>query len=284
MDLIDHEDDVPLFPDLLDETFHTALKLAAELCSRHKRRKIQQIDFLVLQLEGNISRNDALGQSFGDGGLSDAGLADETGVVLLTSVQDLDHPLQFLLTADHPVQFALPGALIEIDAVVVQELPLSPAVAGGFPPLGGVAVFLGTAPVGLVFPSASLTEQMIQERERRRLPLVVVSVRIITGGREIRQILHAGEGIHHISRQCVQVIVRQTHLLDDVIHRFDMHLPCTAQAESLLLLYTVFDFRNEDHSNVLAALCAHGWIHIITMLLSSMVACRSLAAVFRFQL
>ena len=90
MDLVDHQDDVTQLFDLVDEALHPLLKLAPELGPGHQRRQVKEIDLLIPQLEGHIPRNDPLGKALRDGGLAHAGLADETGVVLLAAVQDLN--------------------------------------------------------------------------------------------------------------------------------------------------------------------------------------------------
>ena len=56
---------------------------------------------------------------FGDRRLADARLADQGGVVLLASRQDLDDPLDLLLAADDRVELAGPGELREVDAELV---------------------------------------------------------------------------------------------------------------------------------------------------------------------
>ena len=80
----------------------------------------------------SLSGGDALGQPLGDGGLAHARLADETGVVLLAAVEDLDNAFQLLAPADHLIQLAVPGPLGQGQAVVFQKLFLvAPALAVG---------------------------------------------------------------------------------------------------------------------------------------------------------
>ena len=86
VDLVDHQDDVTQLFDLVDEALHPLLKLAPELSPGHQRRQVEEIDLFIPQLEGHIPRNDPLGKTLRDGGLAHAGLADETGVVLLAAV------------------------------------------------------------------------------------------------------------------------------------------------------------------------------------------------------
>ena len=125
MHFIDHQDDVPLLSDLLDQALHPAFELSAELGPGHQGSQVQQKDLFVLQLIRDVSHGDALGQALGDCRLADTGFADQAGIVLLPAVQDLDHTFQFLVPADHGVEFAGPGACGQVDAVVVQIFPLS---------------------------------------------------------------------------------------------------------------------------------------------------------------
>ena len=86
MHLVDDQDDIAQLADLFNEALHAAFELAAELRARDKRRQVKKIDLLASELKGHLARDDALGKSLGNGGLADARLADETGVVLLAAV------------------------------------------------------------------------------------------------------------------------------------------------------------------------------------------------------
>jgi hypothetical protein len=50
-----------------------------------------------------------LGQAFGDGGLADAGIADEQRVVLAAAAQDLDRALDLGIAADQRIDLAFCG-------------------------------------------------------------------------------------------------------------------------------------------------------------------------------
>ena len=60
---------------------------------------------------GHVAGDDALGQALDDGGLADAGLADEDGVVLGAARQHLDDAADLGVAADHRVELALAGRL-----------------------------------------------------------------------------------------------------------------------------------------------------------------------------
>ena len=65
---------------------------------------------LVLQSLGQVAVGDAPGQTLDDGGLADAGLADEDRVVLGAAAEHLDDPADLVVTADDGVDLALVGA------------------------------------------------------------------------------------------------------------------------------------------------------------------------------
>src|SRR3546814_2524015 len=61
----------------------------------------------VLQAVGDVAVDDAQREAFGDRGLADAGLADQHGVVLGPTGEDLDGAADFLVAADHRIELAL---------------------------------------------------------------------------------------------------------------------------------------------------------------------------------
>ena len=124
MHLVDHQDDVAELFHLVDQAFHAALKLPAELRTRDERGQIEQVDLLVPHLERHLALVDAHRQPFGHGGLAHAGLADQTGVVLLAAVEDLDDAVGFAVAADDMVDAALGGFARQVFTVVVQVLAL----------------------------------------------------------------------------------------------------------------------------------------------------------------
>src|SRR5204862_4215502 len=65
---------------------------------------------------------DPLGEALDDGGLADAGLAHEHGVVLRASREDLHDPLDLRLTTDDRIELALFGELREVAPELGEEL------------------------------------------------------------------------------------------------------------------------------------------------------------------
>ena len=77
---------------------------------------------LFLRPFGHVAADDAAGQAFDDGGLADAGLADEHRVVLGAARQHLDDAADLLVAADHRIELALARQLGEVAAVALERL------------------------------------------------------------------------------------------------------------------------------------------------------------------
>ncbi len=71
---------------------------------------------------GHVAVDDAQRQALDDGGLADAGLADQHGVVLGAARQDLDGAADLLVAADHGVELAVPRRLGQVAGVALQRV------------------------------------------------------------------------------------------------------------------------------------------------------------------
>ena len=121
--LVDEEDDLALaVDDLLDHGLQPLLELAAELRAGHEGSQVQGEKLLVLQGIRDVTRDDPPRQAFHDGGLADARLADEHGVVLRAAGEHLHDAPDLLVPADDRVELLLAGELGEVPAVVLQGL------------------------------------------------------------------------------------------------------------------------------------------------------------------
>ena len=83
VELVDEEDDVAALGDLLHDLLQALLELPAVLRAGDERGEIERVDLLPLQELRNLAGGDPLGEPLDDGGLADAGLADQHRVVLL---------------------------------------------------------------------------------------------------------------------------------------------------------------------------------------------------------
>ncbi len=121
--LVDEEDDLALGRlHLLQHGLQALLELAAELGAGDERAHVERDDALVLQALGHVAADDALREALDDGGLADARLADQHGVVLGAPRQHLDDAADLLVAADHRVELALAGELGEVAPVLLERL------------------------------------------------------------------------------------------------------------------------------------------------------------------
>ena len=250
VDLVNDQDDVAQLFDLVDQALHAGLELAAELGARHQGGQVQQIDLLVLKLIGNVAQKDLLGQALGDGSLAHAGLADETGVVLLTAVEDLDGAGDLRLAAHDPVQLALGGFLGQRDAVVFQKLALGRA---GAVSLAGLFLLFGARIVRGGGAGAGTAEELVQKGKGGGAPLVVLVPVLVGAFHQPVQTLRAFESGHHLVGQALQILVGETHLLDHILHGLETHFLGALQAKPLVVGLAVFNFCDKYHSHIFVA-------------------------------
>ena len=121
--LINEQDDtaVALF-DFRQYGLQPFLKFTPEFGASNQGTHIQGEDGFVLQAVRHVPADNPLGQAFGDGGFTDAGLTDQDGVVLGFPGQDPDDVPDFAVTADDRVQLLLPGQVHQVGAVLFQRV------------------------------------------------------------------------------------------------------------------------------------------------------------------
>ena len=144
--LVDEQDDVAALGDLLHHLLEALLELAAVLGPGHQGRQVERVDLLAAQQLRHLTARDALGEALDDGGLADAGLADQHRVVLRAPREDLHDPLDLVLATDDRVELALGGELGQVAAELVEQL-------GGLL-LAGRAAALGCALTALTAAGA----------------------------------------------------------------------------------------------------------------------------------
>ena len=121
MQLVDEQHHVGALGDFLEHRFEPLLELAAILRARHQRAHVERHNMSVAQRLGHVAAHDALGQALDDGGLADAGLADQHRVILGAPAQDLDHAADLFVAADHRIELAAAGQLGQVAAVLLQR-------------------------------------------------------------------------------------------------------------------------------------------------------------------
>ena len=125
--LVDEENDLALgVGDLLEHGLEPFLELAAILRPGNERSHVEREDLLVLEPFRHVAADDPLRKAFDDGGLADAGLADEHRVVLGATREHLDDAANLLVAADHRVELAFAREIREVAAVPGERL------VGGF--------------------------------------------------------------------------------------------------------------------------------------------------------
>ena len=121
--LVDEEDDLALRAlDLGQDGLQPLLELAAVLRAGEERADVERPDPLALQSFRDVAGDDALGETLGDRGLADAGVADQYRVVLRPTREDLDHPADLLVAADDRVELAPFGELGQVAAELLERL------------------------------------------------------------------------------------------------------------------------------------------------------------------
>ncbi len=133
VELVDEQDDVAALGDLLHHLLQALLELAAVLRAGDQRGQVERVDLLVLQQLGHLGVGDPLREALDDGGLADAGLADQHGVVLRAPREDLHDPLDLRLAPDARVELAFGGELGQVAAELVEQLRGLLALARGRP-------------------------------------------------------------------------------------------------------------------------------------------------------
>ena len=132
--LVDEQDDAAaLGLHLRQHGLQAFLELAAVLGPGDEGAHVQRQQLLVLEAFGHVALDDALGQAFGDGGLADARLADQDGVVLGAPGQHLDGAPDLLVAADDGVDLAFRRQRGEVARVALQRIIglLGPGAVGG---------------------------------------------------------------------------------------------------------------------------------------------------------
>ena len=131
VDLVDEQDDVAAGADLLEDLLQPLLEVTAVAAAGDERAEVEGVELLVLEGLGHLAAHDVLGQALDDGGLADAGLADEDGVVLRAAREHLHDPLDLLLAPDDRVELALAGGVGEVAAELVEDQRAGRGALGG---------------------------------------------------------------------------------------------------------------------------------------------------------
>ena len=121
MHLVDEQDDAAIRGcDLVQHGLQPLLELAAVFRAGDQRAHVEREQLLVFQAVRHVAVDDAQRQAFDDGGLADAGLADQHRIVLGAAGEDLNGAADFLVAPDHRIELAVARRLGEIAGIFLQ--------------------------------------------------------------------------------------------------------------------------------------------------------------------
>ena len=106
MNLVDKENDILRFDDIIHDILETLLKLTAVFCSGDKGRHRQRNNAFVLKQERHLAVRDALSKPLGDGCLANARFPEKDGVVLRAPRENLNDTIDLSCTADDGIKSA----------------------------------------------------------------------------------------------------------------------------------------------------------------------------------
>ena len=98
------------------------LELAAIFRARNQRAHVERQQLLVLQALRHVAVENAQRETFDDGGLADAGLADQDGIVLGAAGKHLDGAADFLVASDHGIELAVTRRLRQVARIFLQRV------------------------------------------------------------------------------------------------------------------------------------------------------------------
>ena len=110
--------------DFFQDGLEAVFEFAAIFRSGQHGAEIERDHALVLQHFGHVAGNDALGEAFDDGGLADAGLADEHRIIFRAAGENLDHAADFFVASDDRIELAAAGLLGQVAGVALERLIL----------------------------------------------------------------------------------------------------------------------------------------------------------------
>ncbi len=124
VNFVNEQHGVRLLAQLRQHRLEALLEIAAILGAGQQRAHVEGVHHRVGEHVRHFAVDDLLGQPFGDGGLADAGLADEQRIVLAAAAQHLHRAFNFLGAADQRIDLAQAGLLVQVHAEHVERAAL----------------------------------------------------------------------------------------------------------------------------------------------------------------
>ncbi len=123
VELVYEEDDSALAGgDFEEECFEAFFEVATIFGAGHHGAEVHADEAFVFEGLGDVAGDDAACEAFGDGGFTDAGFADEDGVVFGFATEDLHDAADLMVAADDGIYFSGTGAGGEVGAVFFEGL------------------------------------------------------------------------------------------------------------------------------------------------------------------
>ena len=109
---------------LFQHRFQAVFKFTSVFRSCQHGSEIKCYHALVLQNFRYVAGDDALRQTFHNGGLANARLSDKHGIILGTAGEHLHNPADLFITSNHRIELAFAGLLGEVASVTLECLIL----------------------------------------------------------------------------------------------------------------------------------------------------------------
>merc|ERR1719359_2035869 len=119
--LIDEKNDVFIALDFIHELLQTLFELTTVLGTGDEETHVESHHALGVEGIRNVVGRDLLGETFGDGGLTDTGLTNQARVVLGTTTENLRDTHNLVDTADARVELTLFSLLGEVATELLQR-------------------------------------------------------------------------------------------------------------------------------------------------------------------
>ena len=132
MDFVDEQNGLRGFGELLQNPLEALFEVATVFCSGQQRAHVKRVNTGFVENLRYVVLDDPTSQTLGDGGLANAGFADQQRIVFAATAKRLDHPLEFLFASDQRVNLALQRQVVEIDRVAFQRPRSGLRLALGF--------------------------------------------------------------------------------------------------------------------------------------------------------
>src|SRR6266851_9804053 len=121
MQLVNEDDGILRFHQLFHDGLQALFELAAILSARDDQGKIESQNALICQERRNFAIGDALRQSFDDGSLTYARLADQYWVVPGAAAENMNHALPLAFTSHQRIELGILRGLGQVAGKLTQQ-------------------------------------------------------------------------------------------------------------------------------------------------------------------